>query len=272
MLIKQFLLFLTTSLLALQIGHAEEKPLWEAGFGLGTLSLPDYRGSEETNFFVVPAPYLIYRGERFRVDRGGVRGKLFSSDRFKLEISMNASIPVDSEDSTIRRGMPNLDPTFEIGPRLSMLLTEIGKQGELKLKLPVRAVITTGLDYEGWLVHPNLDLYLRNVYDQWNLGVKFGPLFADAKYHNYYYGVAPQFATTNRPAFNAGGGYSGTALIASLSKRFDHIWIGAFARYDNLQGVSFKGSPLLETEHSLMGGFAVAWIFSRSKRTVTTTE
>lgn len=264
----RFTLLLLSCLFWMQIVEAQDKPLWEAGFGVGPLSIPDYRGSDERNFLILPIPYLIYRGDRFKVDRGGMRGRLFSSDRAKLEISLNASIPVESEDSSIRRGMPDLDPTFEIGPRLSLLLTEVGEQGKLELKLPVRAHITTGLDFEGWLFHPNLDLYLRNFYNQWNLGIKFGPLFADEKYHNYYYGVEPQFATADRPAFDADAGYSGTALITSLSKRFDTFWVGAFMRYDNLQGVTFEDSPLVENEHSLMGGVAIAWIFAKSKRMV----
>ncbi|HID82459.1 MAG TPA: MipA/OmpV family protein [Chromatiales bacterium] len=265
---KLFTLSIALCFLSLQTSHAQEKPLWEAGFGAGALSLPDYRGSDEHNLLLIPVPYIIYRGDRFKIDRGGMRSRLFGSDRAKLEISLNASIPVDSDDNSVRRAMPDLDPTFEIGPRLDLLLTEVGDQGELHLKLPLRALVTTGLDYEGWLFHPNLDLYLRNFYEQWNLGIKFGPIFADEKYHNYYYGVEPQFATTSRPAFDADAGYSGTALITSLSKRFDKFWIGAFARYDNLQGVSFEDSPLMENEHSLMGGVAFAWIFAKSKRMV----
>jgi hypothetical protein len=44
--------------------------------------------------------------------------------------------------------------------------------------------------------------------------------------------------------------------------------MGGFIRYDNLSGAAFDDSPLLETRHSVMGGFAVAWIFKKSSRTV----
>ncbi|MFZ1980807.1 MAG: hypothetical protein WAU61_05820, partial [Smithella sp.] len=40
----------------------EEKPLWELGVGLGLLQMPDYRGSDENRLYVLPYPYVIYRG------------------------------------------------------------------------------------------------------------------------------------------------------------------------------------------------------------------
>ena len=70
------------------------------------------------------------------------------------------------------------------------------------------------------------------------------------------------------PVYSASGGYSGTVIVASLSRRFNRIWMGGFVRYDNLSGADFDNSPLVETEHSLMGGFAVSWIFMKSAKTV----
>jgi len=57
-------------------------------------------------------------------------------------------------------------------------------------------------------------------------------------------------------------------VIASMSRRFEHVWMGGFVRYDNLSGATFEDSPLVENSHSVMGGFAVAWIFKKSSRMV----
>jgi hypothetical protein len=45
--------------------------------------------------------------------------------------------------------------------------------------------------------------------------------------------------------------------------------MGGFIRYDNLSGAAFEDSPLVETRHSVMAGFAVAYILKKSARTVT---
>ena len=56
------------------VSHSEEKPLWEAGLGIGALAFPDYRGSDEVNTYPVPLPYFVYRGKFLKADREGVRG------------------------------------------------------------------------------------------------------------------------------------------------------------------------------------------------------
>jgi hypothetical protein len=167
--------------------------------------------------------------------------------------------------------MPDLDPTFEIGPSLNVVLARPSDRQTLKLKLPVRSVIATdfgGTQQAGWIFNPHLNLDSRDVFGGWNTGLSVGPLFGNRKYHAYYYEVAPEFATPSRPAYSASGGYSGTLVIASLSRRFERVWMGGFIRYDNLSGAAFDDSPLVETRHSVMGGFAVAWIFKKSSSVV----
>ena len=103
---------------------------------------------------------------------------------------------------------------------------------------------------------------------KWNLGLQAGPLFATRRYHEYFYSVAPEFATPERPAYRAGGGYSGALALVSLSRRFPRFWVGAFARYDTLKGAAFEPSPLVRRDYAVMAGFAIAWVFSESERKV----
>ena len=51
--------------------QAEEKPLWEAGIGVAALSFPSYRGSDQTNNFLMPVPMFSYHGDFFKADRHG---------------------------------------------------------------------------------------------------------------------------------------------------------------------------------------------------------
>src|SRR5512140_3673774 len=84
--------------------NADELPLWEAGFGLTGLSLPDYRGSNVQRGYVLPLPYLVYRGEILRMDRKGLYGILFQSDRVHLNISADGGVPVKSDKNQARSG------------------------------------------------------------------------------------------------------------------------------------------------------------------------
>jgi len=254
-----------------KIADAQEMPLWEIGMGMFPSTYPAYRGSNDQQYYLLPFPYLVYRGEYLKIDRDGMRARLFNTDRLELNISVNGAIPVNSDESGARSGMPDLDPTFEIGPSLNMVLARPSPKHTLKLKLPVRSVIATDLsstEQAGWIFNPHLNLDIRDVFGGWNAGLSLGPLFGNRKYHAYYYEVPAKYATASRPAYSASGGYSGTLAIASLSRRFNRIWVGGFFRYDNLSGAAFDDSPLVETDHSVMAGVAVAWIFKKSSKTV----
>lgn len=250
---------------------AEQKPLWELGFGLAPITFPNYRGSDEQSAYVLPLPYVIYRGDRFKVDRSGPRGVLFDSDRIDLDLSLSASVPVESNDNDARRGMPDLDPTAELGPVLKFHFTEKNAPLSLRFELPVRAVFaidSSSIEHVGFLAAPALWIERRNIAGGWNVSVGAGPLFADAEYHDYYYSVPAQFATLERPAYGASGGYSGTSVLVGASRRFQRVWAGAFVRYDHLSGVDFDDSPLFKTDHAFMAGFGIAWIFAQSKTLV----
>jgi outer membrane scaffolding protein for murein synthesis (MipA/OmpV family) len=250
--------------------RAAELPLWEAGAGIAVLDFPDYRGSDERHILVLPIPYLVYRGDLLKADRESIRGQFYKDDRLDLHVSVNGSIPVDSGDNSARRGMPDLDPTLEIGPNLTVMLLR-SDTTHLKLRFPVRAVIATDLSYArdvGWVFQPqiNVDFYDRFPGPGWNLGFAVGPLFGNKRYHNYFYGVAPQFATPERPAYDAGSGYGGLQWIAALSKRFPSCWVGGFVRLDTLAGATFEPSPLVRQNESIAAGFAIAWILGKSQK------
>ncbi len=267
-------LFLICALALPSAGRAEPRPQWEVGLGATALRLPDYRGSDESRNYIYPIPYLVYRGERLRVDRQGARAVLLESQRVELDFSMYGTPPIDSSKNRARQGMPDLDPTVEAGPQVNVALArDRSQEWRLDLRLPVRAVIATDLRHAqqaGYVFYPHLNLNLRPELPggKWNVGLQAGPLFATREYHRYFYGVEPQFATLQRPAYQASGGYSGALALATLSQRVGKLWIGGFVRFDTLQGAVFENSPLVKSHHSVMAGFAAAWVFAESERKV----
>ena len=251
-----------------QAGASEaELPLWELGIGLSTLRFPDYRGADQYQSYLIPTPAIIYRGERLQMDDRGLRGLLFDSERVIMDISMDGAVPVDSSQNGAREGMPDLDAALEVGPSLKFILHRQGPH-EARLNLPLRLVYTSDfrtIKARGSLFHPNLSFDHRN---QWNFSTSIGPLYANRRYHDYYYGVDEAYATAERPAYQAGNGYSGLRTTVTFSRRFERFWWGAFFRYDNLKGAQFEDSPLLRRDHSWMGGTTLMWFFFQSAERV----
>lgn len=263
---------ISIALFLLAVGNAwADKPLWEAGAGVGVVDFATYRGSDRNKSYILPVPYFVYRGKFLKVEREKVRGVLFKSDRAELDVSVNGTVPVKSGDNPVRSGMPNLDPTLEVGPSLNISLWKSAdRDRKVELRLPLRYATATNFSRVygvGWLFQPQVNLDVRNISRMpgWNLGLLTGPLFASASYHQYFYGVAPQYATTWRPAYNARGGYAGMQFIAALSKRYPSFWVGGFVKLDDLNGAVFADSPLVQSKTNVSGGFAISWIIGKSQ-------
>ncbi len=249
------------------------EPLWELGIGAAAVRFADYRGSDHTRLYALPLPFVAYRGRFLRADRDGARAILFAGRRVEVDVSLSASVPTRSKDNDARRGMPDLPGTFEIGPNLNVELWQSGDRGlKLDLRLPVREAITLQSSPRaiGVTFSPNVNLDVRNLAGRWNLGLLAGPLFADRRYHEHFYGVAPEFATASRPAYRASGGYAGWRAATAFSRRAGNAWLGGFVRYDDLHGASFADSPLVRRERSVTAGFGISWIFAVSSQRVVT--
>ncbi|MCF8109868.1 MAG: MipA/OmpV family protein [Desulfobacteraceae bacterium] len=264
------ILFLLSGAAPGRTAEKAEQPLWEFGLGAAVVTMPAYRGSQNQEFYPAPLPYIIYRGDFLKIDRQGIRGLIYDSPRTEVNLSADGAVPSTSDKGDVREGMPDLDAVGELGPSINYLLYE-GKSISLHLRLPVRAAFATdftSIEHAGWKVHPQVKMDASDVLGQWNVGLTLGPVFADKKYHAYYYEVKPAYATDARPAWRANGGYSGTSVQVSASRRFGRLWLGMFARYDNLAEAAFMESPLVETRHSFMGGIGAAWMLGESSETV----
>ncbi|HEV7613181.1 MAG TPA: MipA/OmpV family protein [Steroidobacteraceae bacterium] len=250
---------------------AKEEPLYEFGLGLGAIVFDDYRGSDTAHGYPLPLPYLLYNGRFLKANRDGIRGTLVNQDRFEFNLSFDATTPVRNDRE--RSGMPDLRPTVELGPSLDLhLMRSADTRVKLDLRMPLRAAMTVEASPKviGWTFTPRLALDLKAPlgFEDWNLGVLAGPLFAERRYHAYFYSVASQYATATRPVYQAQSGYAGTQFISALSKRFPKFWVGAYVRYDTLSGASFLASPLVQRKSYMSGGIGFSWIISKSSQLV----
>jgi MipA family protein len=252
-------------------GETRQEPLWEYGLGIGAVTFQDYPGSNTSRVYPVPIVYVVYNGTFLKADRNGVRGLLLNQDWVELNVSASLSAPVRNDAA--RYGMPDLRPTMELGPAVEFHLFH-SNEGRVKLdlNLPARAAftITDSPQAIGWVFEPRLILRFKDAFGEqgWNVDLGSGPMFADKRYHDYFYSVAPQYATAERPAYTAPGGYSGTQLGITLAKRFRKFWFGTYLHYDELRGAVFADSPLVQRDYDWSAGFGFAWILGRSTRLV----
>ena len=245
-----------------------DKSQWELGIGLAALDIPFYPGSSQSKTYFVPVPHVLYRSENIEVDNG-LQATFLKTQKVRIDISADFGVPVNSEDSTVRQGMPDIDLVIQIGPSVEITLAGGRfKPSHTRLEFPVRAALSTDFSsaqHVGWIFEPRLSYETRRPEKTGFAYLLSGGLrFATEKYHDYYYGVDPAFATSNRPAFDAGQGYGGLFIDAIANWRTDNLIYFAFVRYLNLSGASFENSPLVEQNNYFFVGAGLTWVFARN--------
>ena len=247
----------------------EPSPEWEVGFGIGGQALTDYRGSDQYQLRLAPFPLVSYNGKFFKADDEGMRGELFANSDIEFNVSADLSLARDdgSDSDSLRFGMPELLPTFEIGPDFIVNLSGDTVRKGWALHLPVRVAVATDLseiDYTGWVFNPHFAYRHKGYIKGWDLVGQVGLLYSNEQYHDYFYQVDSQFQTATRSTYDAEQGYSGAVFKLGLRQRFNQLWLGGSIRYDYLGGAVFTDSPLVESDHSLALSFGVGWYLWKS--------
>ncbi len=265
--------FLTgAGLLAAALGaQAQETglPLWEAGLLGGIATTPSYPAASDRTARALVLPFLVYRGEVLRADREGFGARLAHTDNLEFDIGFAASLPARSTDTEARRDMPDLGTLIEFGPRLKMTLARPGPGSRVRLEVPLRAVLefNSGVHGQGVVFEPELIYETRDVGTGWSLSASGSLVVGERRLNNYFYGVAPQFATANRPVYEAQAGILATRLALSASRDLSaDVRAFGFLRFESYAGSANQGSPLHQQSSGTSVGFALAWTLGRSER------
>jgi MipA family protein len=255
---------------ATRLASDDSRPLWEVGLaGLGA-HVADYPGADQSRARGFPVPYFIYRGETLRAGDGGiVRGRLRYSESLEFDLSFDGSLSADSDDNTLRRGMPDLDFLGEIGPQAIWRFWREGDRS-LTLNLPLRSVLSFGsggVRSRGAVFNPRLAYRDRAFLGGTTLSVSVGTIFASEKLMDYFYEVRPEFVRPGRPAYDARGGYLGSEVSLNLSRTltprlraFAGTQIGLFG------GAANRGSVLLARDVNWNFAAGFAWSLWESDR------
>lgn len=255
-------------LLSLNVIKAAEL---EMGVGVFATSLPKYLGSDEQNNYLLPFPYFYYKSDQLEVDRNAFTGYLWQSNRWSLDISASGSIPVKSDETKAREGMPDIDFVGEIGPVINYYLTgDHHATTQAYLGFHIRKAFASdfsSFNAVGWKYGPSLTYHqeIASVFSgDLSIESKINVDFADDNYLNYYYGVSEQYAHNDRIVFDAKGGYKGTSLGLGFTWDNDKIWLGSFVQYQNLNGAKQQESALVKKTSNWSVGLGVVWIFYKN--------
>ena len=246
---------------------APDLPLWELGLFGGAASTPAYPGGDDRSTRALVLPMLIYRGKVLRADRSGVGARLVNTERVELDVGFALSLPARSDDVGARAGMPDLNSLLEFGPRLKVLLAEPSPTSRVRMELPLRVPVElkSGFRRQGLVFEPRLVVEARDDSGAWQADANLGVVIGNARLHQYFYDVAPPYATAQRPEYHAGGGLMMTRLGASLSRRVSPDWrVFGFARYDNYSHAANRDSPLFRKNSGLSVGVGFTWTIHRS--------
>ncbi len=246
-------------------------PLWEMGGFAGSLTAPAYPASTERFNRNLVLPYFIYRGERLSVDRDGIDARLRLASDYELDLGVSGSFPATSNDIAVRQGMPDLGTLLEFGPRLRVKLPSPGPGWRLGLDLPLREVfeVNGGTRGQGLVFEPSLALDVDNVGAGWSLSAKAGLAWGDQQVNQYFYGVAPAYATALRPAFEAQSGLMSARASLGASKSLNpDVRVFGYARMDYYGLSANTASPLHLQNSSPSLGLGLTWTLGRSEARV----
>ena len=248
--------------LALSSTSISAKPLWELGRGLAVLDLLDYRGSDIRHTYGLPYPYFVYWSARLTVDRDGLRACLSDRNRLEFDLNWAGNFAPQSRDSANCRGMSTLYPLLEAGPERDYRLAPPSSASRCAddLRLATRTAVAVGggsVQSQGWTVSPYLQLRNDNLLQSgWNASASLGALYGSARYHQYQYGVRPSDSLTKRRA----------SVQIGTSRQFRSPWVGAFVRFDALNGAAFIDSPLANRGNAMSAGVSVSFPLWKSER------
>ncbi|MGZ6488216.1 MAG: MipA/OmpV family protein [Pseudobdellovibrio sp.] len=272
-LIFTLVLFFACSLRAAEEASNYKKydhPLFEWGIFIAHGKLADYPGSDEYRYRTIPVPYISYHGDIFQTDdQDGTRVRFIKDPNFDFDLSFGGSFPTENNNDIARTGMPDLDWTLEVGPRLIYYFYRNSEVGNIRLGLPVRSAFSTNLSNLkgiGYVLAPTFQI---DKYDFISKGVDlyfdFTMNFISKGEADYFYGIDRKYQTSLRPAYEAQSGFLNweTSLAAKIERDQNVLLFGV--EYSDLSQSANRGSYLQRTNQNISYFVGLGRILFRSE-------
>ena len=246
---------------------------YSLGIGISMMTIDDYIGADESQFYILHTPYIFYQSDSLIIDQNAFTGDLFENKRWHLAVDAAGSIPVNSDKNKARKGMDDLNWVGELGPSLEYYFAGNSRsKNRIYVDFSIRKAINTDfkqISDTGWTGQVSLN----NKY-QFNTGFLGGETIVDStvallfhsdKYAQYFYSVTEAESNATRAEYSAQGGYAGARLSLGGTWRSGNVWVGLFTRYTYLSKTSFVDSPLVKSTSNLLIGMSVSYIFKERK-------
>ncbi|MDE3079085.1 MAG: MipA/OmpV family protein [Paracoccaceae bacterium] len=234
----------------------------EYGIFVGGLVYPSYPSAKGHSHKVVPVPYLHYEGRFFSIGGGSIAAAhVVKKPRLKFDVSLAGSFDANSSSVPARAGMPSLHYIFEAGPVVTYRLGQ-ALAATWTAEIPLRAVFQTDLHS----LHFLGESFSPGVAAHWAMKgagnadatVRLHAIFASRGVQDYFYTVAPSYATPSRPAYSARAGYLGSELAITYGRDLSpRVRIFGYARLGFYGGAANHGSPLFGQNVTTTFGLAL---------------
>lgn len=270
----KFIHFISIILLLPLISSAsEEKPLWEYGFGIGSIQYAHYPASNQYAHLILPFPTFQYRGEILRADdQDGGRAYLFKKNHWSLEFSGNGRVPLDSSKNLSRQGMSNIPLVINAGPQIVYSPNETW---DFKLSLfPSFTIDEMAIQSNGglakvhilynWIQEFSAPDYLHNITFAGTLS--FSATTASQKFNATYYEVPETAATPERPSYEASEGFleNQIAYFQKMNSGKLSVYLGA--SYSDFSHSTNHRSPLHKAAYNMEYAAGITYVLGESQR------
>lgn len=244
----------------------EPLPLWEFGASAFALTQQAYPGAETYVNRVLAAPYFLYRGEHFRIDRGNTGYRAVKTPRFEFDVGFAGAFGSSSDKVTARRGMDKLGNLIEFGPRLKWNISEPEANGRWRFELPLRAVfdISNKFKHRGYTLEPEIE-FERRAFGGWRYSTGLSAVWGNRQIAETFYQVRPDQVLPDRAAYQAKQGLIAWRLSSFISHSYSNNFrVFGGVRVDSVVGAANENSPLVKrkTAPSLLLGFTYTWMRS----------
>lgn len=258
-------------LLACVPARAVSDSLFEWGFFVGHGNTADYPASNEYRLRTLPVPYVRYRGEILRNDNeDGARVRMFRTENFDLDFSFGGSFPTEGDKNQARLGMPELDFTLEVGPRLLYYFIKNQNNLTIRAGLPLRYSMATNFtkwSEVGYVFAPTIQM------DRYNFLTNGLNLYGilDFNYYSegeadYFFQVDPQYQTPTRRTYNAKAGYVGYNVALAAKYDFKQMQFILGSRYSDYSDSVNRESDLHKSSVNWTYFVGIGWMLFKSEQ------
>ncbi len=218
-----------------------------AGLALGIA--PDYEGSDDQTFGVLPAGQLTFGKRNVRLIGTTLSANLVDHQFLRLGPSLNYRFGREDVDDEVVKTMTDVDGSVELGAFAGIeLLNDVNPRYRFSATVEFLQDVSGG--HDGWVTDISAR-YWRPLSKPLDFGIAVGLTFAGEDYMTTFFSVnARDAAASGLPRFDAGSGLKDFRVQPMFVFHFSKQWhLGFGFRYKLLVGDA-ADSPVVDTRGS----------------------